>query len=274
MATRHQPPVSSAGDSAASGSNSSSQELLYDPSIPSLSHAERARTICALASDATLCTLAQDGTPYGSVVLYAIHDSGDAVLLVSEMAEHTKNLHRDQRCSLLVRETGNANVLASGRVTLVGKAELIPRPTDLSGCFLKKNPAARQYADFGDFNCWRILVTSVRYIGGFGRMSWVGIESWRLAREDAISIGAVDGLISALNEPEMCLKVAGIAKHFSFANTVTSASVTAIDQYGFEARCETEHGVRPIRVAFTRKAESVNDVHALIDYLAKDAGVR
>jgi heme iron utilization protein len=273
MATRHQPPASLAGDSAASGSKSSSQDLLYDPSIPSLSHAERARTICALASDATLCTLAPDGTPYGSVVLFSIDDSGDAVLLISEMAEHTKNLHLDKRCSLLVREIGKANVLAGGRVTLVGRAVLIPKPTELSSGFLRKNPAARQYADFGDFNFWRICVSSIRYIGGFGRMSWVGIESWRLAREDPISIGAVDGLISDLNDPEMSSKLAAISKHFSFAKTVTSALVTAVDQYGFEVSSETEHGARPIRIAFKRKAESVNDVHALVDDLGKAAGV-
>jgi hypothetical protein len=138
MTTRHQPPPSAANASSASGAKSPSQELLYDPAIPTLSHAERARTIAASAADATLCTLSPDGFPYGSVVLTAIHDSGDPVLLISEMAEHTKNLHGERRCSLLIREAGPSNVLARGRVTLVGNARRVDKPTDIGDCFLRR----------------------------------------------------------------------------------------------------------------------------------------
>ena len=93
------------------------------------------------------------------------------------MAEHTHNLDADPRESLLVVEDTppGADPLASGRVTLLGVAVEITDPdkraTARSG-YLAANPAAF-YVDYGDFQCVRLTVTDIRYVGGFGRMSWV-----------------------------------------------------------------------------------------------------
>src|ERR1700692_3959480 len=83
-------------------------EPLYDVNIPTPTHAERARTLVARISTGTLCTLAlePEGYPYGSFVTVAF-DAGDPVFLISGLAEHTKNLERDPRASLLVAESGS-----------------------------------------------------------------------------------------------------------------------------------------------------------------------
>src|ERR1700740_1323134 len=85
-------------------------EPLYDVNIPTPTHAERARTLVAQISTGTLCTLAIDpaGYPYGSLVTVAFED-GNPILLISGLAEHTKNLERDPRSSLLVAENGSAD---------------------------------------------------------------------------------------------------------------------------------------------------------------------
>src|SRR5919107_3502148 len=82
-------------------------EPLYDVNIPTPTHAERARTLVAQISTGTLCTIALDpeGYPYGSFVTVAF-DAGHPVFLISVLAEHTRNLERDRRASLLVAETG------------------------------------------------------------------------------------------------------------------------------------------------------------------------
>src|SRR5438034_1215637 len=96
-------------------------EPLYDVNVPTPTHAERARTLVAQLSTGTLCTLALEpaGYPYGSFVTVAF-DNGNPVFLISRLAEHTKNLERDPRASLLVAEGGADDPLANGRVTLVG----------------------------------------------------------------------------------------------------------------------------------------------------------
>ena len=70
----------------------------HDVSIPTPTHAERARTLVAGISTGTLCTLAlePEGYPYGSFVTVAF-DHGNPIFLISELAEHTKNLERDPR---------------------------------------------------------------------------------------------------------------------------------------------------------------------------------
>ncbi|MEW6279017.1 MAG: pyridoxamine 5'-phosphate oxidase family protein, partial [Candidatus Eremiobacterota bacterium] len=66
-----------------------------------LTHAERARTLAEMCGQACLSTLAVDpeGTPYGSLVLYAPDPDGQPILLLSALAEHTANLGRDPRAS-------------------------------------------------------------------------------------------------------------------------------------------------------------------------------
>src|SRR5207237_1437120 len=106
-------------------------EPLFDaadvrPAPPEPSHAERARTLVAGQTRGALSTIAVTpaGTPFGSVVTYGLDSAGQPCFFVSTMAEHTRNLDADARASLLVVEDvpAGADPLASGRVTLVGRA--------------------------------------------------------------------------------------------------------------------------------------------------------
>ena len=136
-------------------------------------HAERARTLVAQISTGTLCTLAHEpeGYPYGSFVTVAF-DSGNPIFLISGLAEHTKNLERDARASLLVAEGGSADPLANGRVTVLGPCTRVgDGGASARTAFFAAHPNSTYYADFRDFAFWKLRVDSVRYIGGYGRMS-------------------------------------------------------------------------------------------------------
>jgi putative heme iron utilization protein len=80
----------------------------------------RARTLVREGRHAVLSTLAEDGTPFGSLVAYAFDDELRPYLFVSRLAEHTKNLVRDARASLLVQDTRDGDPLAGARDTLIG----------------------------------------------------------------------------------------------------------------------------------------------------------
>jgi putative heme iron utilization protein len=246
---RHQPP---------SGSRRPRQELLYDPDIPTPDHAERAVTLLHAADDGMLSTIATDpaGYPYGSLVLFGLLDN-DPLFLISGLAAHTINLRADPRASLLVRESGPSNPLALGRVTLVGRCE----PTaDRAAreAFLSRNPAARSYADFGDFGIWRLRVERVRYIGGFGRMSWQDPGAWRRARPDPIA-PHVAGILAHMNADHgEALRL--YCEAFSRTGPVAQATMTGVDRYGFEMSAQLDDGPRPVRVAFSTSAETPGEV--------------
>lgn len=253
------------------------QDHLYDIRIAAPSHAERARTLAHAANSALLSTVLHPqadapGHPYGSLVNVALHGA-DAVLLVSALAEHTRNLEADARCALLVTEAGNGNPLALGRVTLLGEARKLGRDAgDAGEAYLAVHPQARYYLDFGDFAFWRLAVHSLRYIGGFGRMSWVDAGDWASAEPDPLS-GAAADIIAHMNEDhadalrDYCLA-------FSKARDFGAVSMTGVDRYGFEMAVQTDTGPRPVRVAFDTPLAQPGEVRGAMVSLVKRARER
>jgi putative heme iron utilization protein len=208
------------------------------PAPPEPSHAERARTLVAAQTRGALSTIAVEpaGTPFGSVVTYGLNPLGQPTFFVSTMAEHTRNLDADPRASLLVVEEtpAGADPLASGRVTLLGTVEEVTDPQERAAAragYLAANPAAF-YVDYGDFRCLRLVVTDVRYVGGFGRMSWVDAEAYAAAQPDPL-MPAAPGIISHMNADHAEALVT-LCDHYAGRADVVSASMTAVDRYGYE----------------------------------------
>jgi len=114
------------------------------------------------------------GFPFATLVAIAFDARGRPLMLLSRLAEHTKNLEACERASLLVTEPA-ADPLAAGRMTLVGTCARVPGEEceDARAAFLAAHPEAARYAGFSDFGYWRLEVASVRWVGGFGRMEWV-----------------------------------------------------------------------------------------------------
>jgi len=250
-------------------------ELLYDPAVATLTHAERARTLADAIGIGTLCTLARDpaGFPYGSFVTFAL-DDGDVVLLVSEMAEHTKNLRADDRASLLVAESSKDDPLANGRVTLLGRCRnVVASEGDdrerARRAFLATHPQSSYYADYKDFSFWRLVVESGRYIGGYGRMSWVTGAEWSAARPDPIAPVATD-ILAHMNADHASTMVA-YCKAFSKAKDTTAATMTSVDRYGFEMSAVTGKGPRPVRLAFSSPIATADDARREMVALARMA---
>jgi putative heme iron utilization protein len=249
-----------------------SDEPLYDVTVPTLTHAERARTLVSLISTGTLCSIAREpaGYPHGSLVTFAL-DEGQPVFLISELAEHTKNLRADSRASLLAAESHAGDPLANGRVTLLGRcAPVEPARRDRAReVYLAQHPNAAYYADFKDFALWSLGVESVRYIGGYGRMSWVAAEDWAGATPDPIASDA-SAIIEHMNAdhadalPLYC-------RAFSRATDTLSASMTSIDRHGFEMTALTPAGPRPIRLAFPAPIASKTDARTALVALLKQA---
>lgn len=247
------------------------QAPLYDDSVATPSHAEQARTLLQRVDAGVLSTQGAelDGHPYGSLVIFALHE-GTPILLISGLAEHTKNLEASPRCSLLVHERSPENPLALARATLVGTAAKVgsQERDSVAESFLARHPDARYYADFEDFDYWRIDVGSVRYIGGFGRMSWVEANAWRGAEPDPLLPDA-KRIIEHMNDDHAdALRL--YSQAFSRSGPVPEAVMTGVDRYGFEMSVTTEHGPRPVRIAFDTPIEdAVHARQALIALVAR-----
>ena len=234
------------------------------------SHAERCRTLVASASRGALSTLAADpsGYPYGSVATYGLDDRGNPLFFVSLMAEHTQNAIRDPRASLLVSEPvpDGADPLASGRATLMGLLSTVvdaDRPTARER-YLEANPAAAYYIDFGDFSFYRLDVESIRYVGGYGRMSWVDVAQYAAAEPDPLA-GSSAGIIEHMNADHAEAQVL-FCRHLLERPDTTAASMAAVDRYGFEMIAVSPAGRAAVRLGFPEECTTDDKVRrAMVD---------
>ena len=86
--------------------------------------AEAVRKLVREARHGLLSTngLEPAGIPYGSLVPVASTGAGEPVLLVSHLAQHTRNLVADGRASLLVLEPTEGDPQQAARASLLGRA--------------------------------------------------------------------------------------------------------------------------------------------------------
>lgn len=244
------------------------EEPLTPDDVKAPSHAERARTLMAGLSTGTLSTLSEDGYPHGSYVTFAL-DGSDPVFLVSTLASHTKNLLRDSRASLMAHEAEHPDPLANGRLTLLGRVAKLDDPGGARDAYLAAHPGAAYYADFKDFAFWRLTVERLRYIGGYGRMSWVDVDAWRAAAADPLA-AHVAGIVAHMNEDHADACVA-YARAFTRAKDADAVEMTSIDRYGFELSVQTERGPRPARIAFTEEVTTPDGARKALVALVREA---
>jgi putative heme iron utilization protein len=126
----------------------------------------------ATASTLATQSLQMPGYPYATLVPNVLDEHHLPILLISALAEHTKNLLANPKVSISVAETGIANVQDGQRLTLVGDAEKFEPSKELIARYLRYVPAAEQYLQL-DFMFFRIIPKRLRYIGGIGMMGWV-----------------------------------------------------------------------------------------------------
>jgi putative heme iron utilization protein len=140
---------------------------------------ERAEAVRALVRGARHGLLSTNGLepagiPFGSLVPCAATADGLPLFLVSRLAQHTKNLLKDGRASLLVLARAEGDPQQAARATLLGTARRLegPAEADARACYLALHPDAAMYFDL-DFELWALKPEEARYVGGFGAAAWV-----------------------------------------------------------------------------------------------------
>ena len=119
-----------------------------------------------------------DGWPFASVVPYALTADGDPVVMLSNIAEHTRNIDRDPRVTLLVREnTSGDAVQASSRVAIMATARKSGDPA-VEKAYFDRFPSARRMLSAHGFFLYVLEVARIRWIAGFGSMGWLERGDW------------------------------------------------------------------------------------------------
>jgi heme oxygenase (biliverdin-IX-beta and delta-forming) len=236
------------------------------------SDAERARTLVALATHATLATVATDrsaGYPFGSLVACVADDAGRTVLCLSDLAVHAVNLTADPRASVLVAAQAVGDPLAAARVTVVGDLREVPsveRAAVRDG--YRRVHVDAFYAGFADFRVYRLEPTAVRYVGGFGRMSWVSTTDYREAEPDPLRSQS-DRILDHMNADHADALVA-FCQVLGGRAEVTAARMVGVDRYGFDVLATSGSGSPgAMRFGFDAPADTPDAVRAAMIALVR-----
>lgn len=179
-----------------------------------------------------------EGYPFGSVAPFVLDHDCQPVILISNIAEHTKNIIANPKVSLLVF-AGMEDLQANARLTLLGEAVKINKEdADLRARYLRYIPQAAGYFDMHDFAFYRIQITQARYIAGFGKMSWMaGVDMTPPANQ----LAAVEtSIIEHMNNDHMDSLLA-YCRHFHGFDA-QHAEMLGIDCDGFDVKAENSAG--------------------------------
>ncbi|WP_310632872.1 pyridoxamine 5'-phosphate oxidase family protein [Paraburkholderia sp.] len=205
------------------------------------------------------------GFPYPTLLPFAVDARHRPVILVSRLAEHTRNLQGDPRAGLLIAQSGplsgqagqagsrGEDALSAARMTLLGLFE----PTDadaqspLARRYLRYQPDAARYLELGDFTFWVMHVERLRYIGGFGAMGW--LDGNDIDELEPLAAGDEDALIDAFE---------------AYPARRAGLELLGVDRYGADL---TVDGLRT-RFVFEEPQTDTPSLHAvLIDCIERHA---
>jgi heme iron utilization protein len=199
---------------------------------------------------------------------YAADGEGRPIFFISSMAMHTQNLVEDPRSSLLITQPDvSGDPLGASRVTILGTSTRLPAE-EVRDLYLSHHQNAKFWQEYSDFAFYRLGVSAVYFIGGFGVMGWVSAEDYTTARPDPLA-EAAPGIIQHMNV-DHAEALRQIAEHCG-GEVVDEAAMTAVDRLGFHLRLKSGDRIYGRRIAFIREVTSRDDARTVFVEMVRHA---
>jgi hypothetical protein len=229
------------------------------------SAAKAARHLLSSQRHGVLSTISVDlpGYPFGSITPYAVSHQGEPLILISTLAQHTKNILADARVSLTIHDACQADVQASGRLTWVGEALPVPEADEAARArYMRYFTDAESYFQAHDFDLYRLQLRRARFIGGFGQIHW--LEPAQLVLENPFAASEV-GIVDHMNE-DHAHNLAAYCRFFKHVNPAT-ATMLGLDAEGFDVRADEA----TLRFEFDTPIATPEEARAAMVQLARAA---
>ena len=163
------------------------------------------------------------------------------------------------------------------RVTVVGKMERVEKTKDMVMAFKERHPTAA-YVMFDDFFAYKFKpVDRVRFIAGFGEMSWVRGHAYQEAKPDPVSadVAAIKNAVNHMNadHADANLLIVNRFARPALPQPALSCSLLSIDRLGMDMLAISSDGRRLARVPFPKPLTNSSEVKDAIIGLTKAARV-
>lgn len=202
------------------------------------------------------------GFPFGSVTPFVLNHHGMPVILISSLAEHTKNIIENANVSLLVFNN-EYDLQANARLTLLAKAEQTDKNNALIRArYLRYMPQAESYFDAHDFSFYTLYITHGRYIAGFGKMGWIEGNDFQVPTNPLFTEEA--GILDHMNA-DHADNLKAYCQHYHQIQT-TSVTMIGIDSFGFDIRIDSG---KQLRFSFSQAINNAQEARAALVAMAK-----
>jgi heme iron utilization protein len=207
------------------------------------------------------------GYPFGSVTPFILGHDGQPIILISTIAEHTKNIIANPKVSLLVFAKGD-DLQANARLTLIGEAENIGKDdADLMARYCRYFPDSVGYFAMHDFSFYRINIAQARYIAGFGKMGWLEGNTLNIQAESNNIAALETNMIEHMNKDHADSLMA-YCQHFHGV-TPSSALLIGIDSDGFDVEVVVDDEIKTLRFNFSAPIFDANSARAAFVAMSK-----
>lgn len=220
----------------------------------------RANSVGVLATH----SLDVEGYPFGSITPYVISHKGLPTILISTLAQHTRNIKANLKVSLTVFDLHAQDVQNSTRLTWIGDATILPKEEgeSLRPLYSRYFPNAKTHLDLSDFSFYQITLKRARYIGGFGQIAWVEPSEIILEnalQNDEISIIEHMNLDHSSTMLDYCKGLKNIA--------ASKVKMIGVDTEGFDLLVDDNR----LRITFDKPVLTAEEVRTALVALARKA---
>ena len=191
------------------------------------------------------------GYPFGSITPFVLGHDCQPIILISSIAEHTKNIMINPKVSLIVFEKSE-DLQANARLTLIGEAVQIDKSdANLMGRYGRYFPESLGYFAIHDFQFYRVNIHQARYIAGFGKMSWLDANAFNKPQNNEpnkVVAMLEDSMIEHMNA-DHAISLMQYCQHF-YQIKPESALLIGVDTDGFDVEVKSDNEVKILRFSF------------------------
>ena len=120
-----------------------------------------------------------EGYPFGSFVTFISGADRSIIFYASDIAQHTINLKNNSKACITLFNLSERDKQDSARLSLLGDVKKIDKDVEeISRQFMEFFPESSQYSNMHDFNFYKLNISQVRWIGGFGKIAWLSSTNW------------------------------------------------------------------------------------------------
>jgi len=202
------------------------------------------------------------GYPFGSLTPYCLDREGCPVILISGIAQHTKNIMVTPKVSLTIVENLNSPQSQNqGRVTWIGDA-VKTEDEETIATYSRMFPQSASYHKTHDFFFYRIEPIRVRFIKGFGQIYW--LEKNDVINAPALTVEESAKAVAHMNKDHEDAMI-GYMDHYYNDIKYKDLTMIGVDSLGFYLRADE----RPLRFSFPEVISTSDELRKALVQMIK-----